>query len=254
MSIVAPERTSWIVSRLREAQARAPEESVRASLERAILLLTALDDDDASSTLRLAARLPSLDAFPAGSRFRLFVDCESGNPKHWLEVGAGWVLRTGKHASVGPVDLQSGDLLLARPRGRPHPAPSVPCTPTPLLDDAIATCRALLLVTRDERNAAGRAQHSEALRAAVQAHDALTRAVETLSFCTRSGIAACTSMRKIPYYECGYYDMHLAVDCGVEDRAQWRELTTNGEACAFGDARGDELDIFSGYRLLRRAP
>jgi hypothetical protein len=79
----------------------------------------------------------------------------------------------------------------------------------------------------------------------------LELASELVEAFDRAAMPAATRLVEIPYYQCGYYGMHLAVDLGSDDWSSWSEFTASRDAVPLGETRGSEYDIFSGHWVLR---
>lgn len=196
----------------------------------------------------ICAPLPDLKSSPAGSRLRLLVDCESGDPKHWMEVGSDWQVHA-KSEYTEPVDLTPNDRVL-------RPLSSTATNPHRhggALEPVIRLCREWVGECKAGRAAAGRARDlDESSRLGRQ----FLELQDACSLLLLLGAADVTTIERaitIPYYQCGYYDCHLAIDNGSPDWSRWVEVKRDGTLCPLGHGRGQEFDIFSGHLVLRPA-
>jgi len=196
------------------------------------------------------ARLPDFikEASPEGSRLRLLVDCESGDPRHWMEVGRDWQVH-GRGEPTEPVDLTANDVILRpqsspAPGADPHAGPHEPLVA--LINPWIGECKA-------GRAAAGRARDVELANRLAREFLELQDARTLLRVLGSADVTAIERAITIPYYQCGYYDCHLAIDMASPDWSRWLEVKRDGTLCPLGEARGQEFDIFSGHIVLRPA-
>ncbi|HEY0135651.1 MAG TPA: hypothetical protein VGB85_16320 [Nannocystis sp.] len=197
---------------------------------------------------RVAAKLPAIEHCPAGARYRLLVDCESGDPKYWMEIGSDWQVHA-RRDEPAPVDLAPGDVVL-RP---PSTAPAPPRSTAGTLAHPLRLCRAWIDECKAARQVAHRAHDlDEASRLAQLAFE-LADARTLLTLLAGVDVTAVERATTIPYYQCGYYDVHLAIDMASSDWSRWVEVRRDGPPCPLGEARGHEYDIFSGHLVLRPA-
>ena len=218
-----------------------------AALAEAIKLLEQFQDLDLRKPL-VSARLPGLRDYPAGSRYRLLVDCESGDPRCWMEIGSDWKVHA-RREQTAPVALMPGDVVLRPPGARPGPASQ----PGGALAHPLRMCRVWIDESKAARQVAHRAhdfdEANRLARMALQLADA--RAL--LLLLAGADVTAVERTITIPYYQCGYYDIHLAIDMASPDWTRWVEVRSDATHCALGEARGDEYDLFSGHTLLHPA-
>lgn len=184
------------------------------------------------------SRLPSLEAFPKGSRYHLLIDCEVSDPTRWKEVGS-----DGKVYGLGetrPLHLRPGDLILHRrqtnwlmssARDRPHwkASPSYAVRLLEGLDDE--------LITTDMGEYGGE----------------LKAAMRLLSLLLRADLSEAQWVHEVRYFGCGYYDMHVAA--GGRAPSQWLEVKRDGSAGDLREARGLsrslKVDVFSSDVVVR---
>jgi hypothetical protein len=220
--------------------------------QRAAALLSRFQHVNLSGQWRLR-RVPALADLPSGWRFRLLVDNELRAPTDWSEVRSNWSL-----AGDGePVDLQQGDCILA-PEREPASAKrsrrlGQHSTTAGCFDSTIAAVNKWRVESVAARHAAGRggaACEADRLSGVIQELNDATTVLTLAASCDMNAIEKVT---EIPFYSAGYYDMHVAVDHGTNDRARWQELRDDGELVALGTVKPDCFDLFSGYFLLRPA-
>ena len=216
------------------------------ALAAAVKILQTFQDLDPRKPL-VAARVPELEDCPAGSRYRLLVDCESGDPKHWMEIGSDWQVHA-RREQTAPADLAPGDVVLRPPSSAPAAGPG-----TGALAHPLRMCRAWIDECKAARATAHRARDlDEAGRLGLMALE-LADARALLALLASADVTAVERAITLPFYQCGYYDVHLAIDMASPDWSHWVEVRRDGARCPLGKARGKEYDIFSGHVVIRPA-
>jgi hypothetical protein len=184
------------------------------------------------------SRLPSLEAFPKGSRYHLLIDCEVADPTKWLEVG--WDGKTCGLGESRPLHLRPGDLILHRRQASGSMSSA--------RDDShwkASPSYALRLLEglSDELVATDTGEYEGELKAAVR----------LLSLLLRADLSEVQWVHEVRYYQCGYHDMHVAA--GGRAPLRWLEVLRDGSAGDLREARGRsrrlKLDVFSSDVVVR---
>jgi len=182
-----------------------------------------------------AERLPAMRAFPKGYRYHLLVDCESGDPKHWAEIGFDRSVH--RLGSVRPLRIKPGDVIL---RSRHFKTPMD--IPKPQSDgrsrDALALIRRCLRENSPWNN--------------LSARD-LNFAAQLLTMLDHVEVNTVSGVFEIPVvFGCGYSDLILAA--GGHDPAHWLEVLEDGEGVKLGTAPPNmRFNILSSDLLVRPA-
>lgn len=200
----------------------------------------------------VGAKLPDIKNCPAGSRYRLLVDCESGgDPTYWVEVGSDWQVHS-RREQAAPVDLAPGDMVLRPPSSAPAFTASAALAARAHAHP-LRLCRAWIKECKAARQSADRAPGFDETHRLFRIEQQLTDVRTLLMLLASVNVTEVERATTIPLYQCGYYNMHLAIDMASPHWSRWVEVRRDGQHLPLGKARGQEYDIFSGHVVLRPA-